>query len=98
MSKHSVGNGHCSRNTLRWSCILWFYFSDTFSGCLVSRISDDLEDKEKQVDDVEIEVERGKDIFLWVKGVSVATSHHQLSVEDDVTGKDERADGRVHDG
>jgi hypothetical protein len=28
----------------------------------------------------------------------VATSHHQLSVEDDVTGKDERADGRVHDG
>ena len=71
-------------------------FGDTFP--LVSRVSDDLKKEEKEVDDVEIEVERGEDVFLGVEGVPVAPSHHQLSVEDDVAREDERADGSVNDG
>jgi hypothetical protein len=65
---------------------------------LISRISNDLQKKEKQVDDIQVEVERGKDVLLGVESVLVPTPHHQLSVKDDVTREDECANGRVHDG
>ena len=47
-------------------------------------MSNDGEDEEEEVDDVEVQVESGEDVLLRRDGVLVLTTHHQLSVEDDV--------------
>lgn len=50
----------------------------------VATLSDDGEDEEEEVDDVEVEVERREDVLLGRDRVLVLPAHHELSVEDDV--------------
>ena len=60
------------------------------SELLVSRWSDDPEDEEKQVDDVQVEVESSEDVLLRVEGVLVLAAWKERnsvpSVENDETG------------
>lgn len=51
---------------------------------LVTSIPNDGKDKEKEVDDVQVEIEGGKDVFLWGQAVFVLPSQHQLGVKDQV--------------
>ena len=56
--------------------------------------ADDGEDKEEEVDDIEIEVEGSEDVFLRGDGVLVFASDHHLSVEHNVlqqTGENTRS-------
>ena len=55
------------------------------------------QDIHEEVDDVQVEGERGEDVFLWAEGVLVLPSHHQLSVIDDVHREDEGPERGVGD-
>lgn len=63
---------------------------------LVSRRADDSQDVEEDVDDIEVQVQRRKDVFLGGDGVLVVTSHHELRVVDEVDGEDKRPARGVH--
>merc|ERR1712001_610868 len=56
---------------------------------LISGCSNDLQNVEEQIDDVEVEVERSKDILLGVQRILVVATHHHLGVEDDVEAEDD---------
>ena len=58
--------------------------------------SDDGEDEDEQVNDIQVKIERGEDVFLWAERVLVLPSNHQLSVVNDVDAEDDRPDGSVH--
>ena len=62
---------------------------------LVSAVSNNLKDVHEQVDDVKIEVESCKDVFLGAERVLVAATDHQLGVVDDVQTEDDAADAGV---
>jgi len=62
---------------------------------LVSAVSNNLKDVHEQVDDVKIEVESCKDVFLGTERVLVAATDHQLGVVDDVQTEDDAADAGV---
>merc|ERR1719445_1396351 len=62
---------------------------------LVSAVSNNLKDVHEQVDDVKIEVESCKDVFLGTERVLVAAPDHQLGVVDDVKTEDDAADAGV---
>ena len=51
--------------------------------------SKDLQEVEEQVDDVQVEVEGGKDVLLRAEAVLVLPPHHDLSVVDQVDRKDQ---------
>lgn len=46
---------------------------------------------EKNVDDVQVEVEGGKDVLFRGDGILVLPSQHQLRVEDEIDGEKEGA-------
>lgn len=47
---------------------------------LISPGSKDLEKKREDVDNIQVDVESGKDILLWTDGVALV-SHEQLGVK-----------------
>ena len=51
---------------------------------LVTSIANDGKDKEKEVDDVQVEIEGGKDVFFRGQAVFVLPSQHQLGVKHQV--------------
>ena len=59
------------------------YTDDQFL-CLAPAVAEDGEDVHEEVDDVQVEVEGGKDVLLGAEGILVAPPHHQLRVVDDV--------------
>merc|ERR1719445_933533 len=65
---------------------------------LVSAVSNNLEDVHEQVDDVKIEVESSKDVFLGAERILVAATDHQLGVVDDVQTEDDAADAGIDQG
>ena len=62
---------------------------------LVSAVSNNLKDVHEQVDDIEIEVESSKDVFLWTERVLVTAPDHELGVVDDVQTEDDAPDAGV---
>ena len=54
---------------------------------LISAPCEDEEDVEKEVHDVQVDVERSEDVFLRTEGVGMISSHHQLCVVDQITGE-----------
>ena len=52
--------------------------------CASVATAKDGEDEEEEVDDVEVEIEGGKDVFLRGNGVLVFAPHHHLSVKHEV--------------
>ena len=56
---------------------------------LISAPCKDEEDVEKEVHDVQVDVERSEDVFLRTEGVGMISSHHQLGVVDQITGEEE---------
>jgi len=55
--------------------------------CLVPRITDYAENEHEKIDDIQVEIESCKDVFFRIQGVLVLSSHHKLSIENDVTRK-----------
>lgn len=49
-------------------------------GASVATASDDLQQEAEQVDDVQVDAERGKDIFFWTDAEPLVPKQH-LSVE-----------------
>ena len=56
---------------------------------LISAPSKDEEDVEKEVHNVQVDVERSEDVLLRTEGVGMLSPHHQLGVVDQVTGEDQ---------
>jgi len=56
---------------------------------LISGCPDDLKNVEEEIDDVQVEVERGKDILLGVQRILVIATHHHLGVKDNVEAEDD---------
>ena len=56
---------------------------------LISAPSKYEEDVDKEVDNVQVDVESSEDVFLRAERVLVFPSHHQLGVVDEITGEDE---------
>ena len=54
---------------------------------LISAPCKDEEDVEKEVHDVQVDVERSEDVLLRTEGVGMISSHHQLGVVDQITGE-----------
>ena len=54
---------------------------------LISASSKYEEDVKKEVDNVQVDVESSEDVFLRTEGVGMISSHHQLSVVDQITGE-----------
>ena len=54
---------------------------------LISASSEYEEDVKKEVDNVQVDVESSKDVFLRTEGVGMTPSHHQLGVVDQITGE-----------
>jgi len=64
----------------------------TEDGDLISAAEpDDHEDVHEEVDDVQVDVQGSKDVFLRAEAVLVLSPHHQLGVIDDVEREDEGA-------
>ncbi len=57
---------------------------------LVSGLSNDGENEEEKVDNVQVKVQRSEDVFFWRQRVFVLSSHHHLSVEHQVLQKRDR--------
>ena len=51
---------------------------------LIATLTDDGENEKEEVDDVEVEVESGEDVFLRRDRVLVLSANHQLSVKHQV--------------
>ena len=54
-----------------------------------------MKDVHEEVDDVKIEIESSKDIFLWTERILVAATDHELGVVDDVQAEDDAPDAGV---
>ena len=52
--------------------------------CSIFGSPEDGQDVEEEVDDVQVEVQRGKDVLLGTKRVLVTAPNHQLGVVHDV--------------
>ena len=57
--------------------------------CLIFGPPEDGEDVEEEVDDVQVEVEGGEDVFLRAERVLVLAPEHQLGVVHDVQREDD---------
>ena len=53
------------------------------------------EDVPEEVDDVQVDVEGGEDVFLRTESVLVFAAHHELSVVDNVEREDESSDTAI---
>ena len=71
---------------------MWFLVSLLVSP---TRYPDDEEDVPEEVDDVQVDVEGGKDVFLRTEGVLVFAAHHELCVVHDVQREDQSSDTAV---
>ena len=45
------------------------------------------QNEKKQINNIKIQIQSGKNVFLRRKGISVFSTHHQLSVEHQVLGQ-----------
>lgn len=54
--------------------------SERWTGGLLRFSSEDLEEEGEDVDDVEVNVERGEDVLLWTHGVALVP-HEELGVK-----------------
>ena len=63
--------------------------------CLIFGPPEDGEDVEEEADDVQVEVEGGKDVLLRAEAVLVLPPHHDLSVVDQVDRKDQATNSGV---
>ena len=52
--------------------------------CSIFGSPEDGQDVEEEVDDVQVEVQRGEDVFLGTQRVLVTATNHQLGVVHDV--------------
>lgn len=65
-------------------------------GYLISiRRLDNAQDVDEQVDDVQVQVEGGKDVLLGRDGHLVSAAHHELRVVDEVQAEEHGTEGRV---
>lgn len=55
-----------------------------FGLCSVTRSSNDAQNVDKDVNDVKVEIEGGKDVLLWRYAVLMLSTHHHLSIIDEV--------------
>lgn len=54
---------------------------------LIASIANNGQDKEEEIDNVKVQVEGGKDVFLWGQAVFVFSSQHHLGVKNQVLKK-----------
>lgn len=65
---------------------------------LVPTNTDDGQDVQEDVDDVQVQVEGCEDVLLGGDAVLVLAAHHQLRVVHQVDGEQQSAEGSVHEG
>lgn len=99
MQKHTHRQPTNSHRKLR----LFFYgqpvlkIPNIYIDRLLTTTASNTKDVDEEVDNVEVQVEGGEDIFLIRRdGVLVFPAHHQLRVIHQVEGEENRAQRRVH--
>lgn len=58
--------------------------------------SNDLQYIKKQSDDIDVQIQRGEDVFLRTERILLMPTHHELSVHDQVETEDESSETGVH--
>ena len=71
------------------------YLSCSSSLFSPARYADYQEDVPEEVDDVQVDVEGSKDVFLRAESVLVFAAHHELCVVHNVEREDQRSDTAV---
>ena len=69
----------------------------SFLGLVAPAVTNDGEDVHEQVDDVQVEVQRGEHVLLGAERVLVAAPDHELRVVHDVQAEDDCPDPSVHE-
>lgn len=63
---------------------------------LTARQTDDAQDVHEDVDNVQVEIECGKDVFLGADRILVAAAQHQLRIVHEIHGEEQGAQWGVH--